>query len=116
MAQNQRYTHHDHIALPVPEGVKSGEPVRVGAYAGVALIDRLPDGTATVWLDGSWEIPVTGTVNPGDLVYIKTDRTLTATAAGNHPWGTAVVAKGTGTAPVEVAPFGHAAYVATASA
>ena len=45
MAMNQRYTHFDHIALTVPEGVKSGQPVRVGAIAGVAQIDRQPDGT-----------------------------------------------------------------------
>ena len=32
MAMNQRYTHFDHIALTVPDGVKSGQPVRVGAY------------------------------------------------------------------------------------
>ena len=34
MAMNQRYTHFDHIALTVPEVVKSGQPVRVGAIAG----------------------------------------------------------------------------------
>ena len=60
MAQNQRYTHFDHIAFTVPEGVKSGEPVRVGAVAGVAKIDRQPDGKATVWLDGSYTIDVSG--------------------------------------------------------
>ena len=39
MAMNQRYTHFDHIALTVPDGVKSGQPVRVGAIAGVASVD-----------------------------------------------------------------------------
>lgn len=116
MAMNQRYTHFKHIAVPVPEGIKSGDPVRVGTIAGVALIDREPDGVATVWLDGSYTIDVAGAVNPGDPVYITSAGKLTATASGNHPWGTAVVAKGTGTGPVEVAPFGHNPLVSTAAA
>ena len=78
MAMNQRYTHFDHIALTVPDGVKSGQPVRVGAIAGVAQIDRQPDGKATVWLDGSHMIDVAGALTEGQVVYIKADRTLTA--------------------------------------
>ena len=107
MAMNQRYTHFDHIALTVPDGVKSGQPVRVGAVAGVAQIDRQPDGKATVWLDGSHELEVSGALTVGQTVYIKADRTLTATATGNKPFGSAVTAKGTGTGPAEVAPLGH---------
>lgn len=106
MAKNQQHAHHNHIALKVPEGTVSGQPVRVGAYAGVALIDHLPDGTATVWLDGSWTIEVAGAAKQGDVVYIKADRSLTTTATGNHPWGVAAADKSTGTAPLEVAPFG----------
>ena len=116
MAMNQRYTHFDHIALTVPEGTKSGQPVRVGAVAGVAQIDRQPDGKATVWLDGSHMIDVAGALTEGQVVYIKTDRTLTATATGNFPFGVAVTAKGTGTGPAEVAPFGHNPAVAVAAA
>lgn len=107
MAQNQRYTHFDHPAFDVPEGVKSGEPVLVGNFAGVAQIDRQPDGKATVWLDGSHELEVSGALTVGQTVYIKADRTLTATATGNKPFGSAVSAKGTGTGPAEVAPLGH---------
>ena len=116
MAMNQRYTHFDHIAFTVPEGVKSGQPVRVGAVAGVAKIDRQPDGKATVWLDGSYTIDVSGALTEGQTVYIKTDGTLTATATGAYPWGVAVLAKGTGTGPAEVAPFGHNPAVAVAAA
>lgn len=116
MAMNQRYTHFDHVAFTVPEGVKSGQPVRVGAVAGVAQIDRQPDGKATVWLDGSYTIDVSGALTEGQTVYIKADRTLTATATGNHPWGVAVLAKGTGAGPAEVAPFGHNPAVAVAAA
>ena len=94
MAMNQRYTHFDHIALTVPDGVKSGQPVRVGAIAGVAQIDRQPDGKATVWLDGSHMVDVAGALTEGQVVYIKADRTLTATATGNYPFGVAVTAIG----------------------
>lgn len=116
MAMNQRYTHCDHIALPVPDGVKSGQPVRVGTFAGVAQIDKQPDGKATVWLDGSHMLEVAGAVTVGQPVYIKTDRTLTATATGNFPFGSALEAKGAGTGLVEVAPYGNQHYVAVAAA
>ena len=89
---------------------------RIGAIAGVAQIDRQPDGKATVWLDGSHMIDVAGALTEGQVVYIKTDRTLTATATGNYPFGVAVTAKGTGTGPAEVAPFGHNPAVAVAAA
>ena len=115
MAKNQQHAHHNHIALKVPEGTVSGRPVRVGAYTGVALIDRLPDGTATVWLDGSWTIDVAGAAKQGDVVYITAAGTLTTTKTGNFPWGTAAADKSTGTAPLEVAPFGKNPASATAA-
>lgn len=108
MAKNQRYTNALHISIPVPEGVKSGEPVKVGQICGVAVIDREADGTATLWLDGSYDLPVTGAVNAvGNPVYITAARALTATAAGNFLFGTALGTKGTGTGPLEVAPIGY---------
>ena len=117
MAMNQRYTHFDHIALTVPEGVKSGQPVRVGAITGFAVIDRQPDGKATIRTNGSKPgVDVAGALTEGQVVYIKSDRTLTATATGNYPFGVAVTAKGTGTGPAEVAPFGHNPAVAVAAA
>ena len=86
------------------------------AYPLSYLAARQPDGKATVWLDGSHELEVSGALTVGQTVYIKADRTLTATATGNNPWGVAVLAKGTGTGPAEVAPFGHNPAVATAAA
>ena len=86
------------------------------SYTGVALIDRLPDGTATVWLDGSWTIDVAGAAKQGDVVYITAAGTLTTTKTGNFPWGTAAADKSTGTAPLEVAPFGKNPAVAVAAA
>lgn len=108
MAKNQRYTNALHISIPVPEGVVSGHPVKVGQICGVAQIDREADGNATVWLDGSWTLDVTGAVaSVGLPVYINSGGTLTATATGNFIWGTSLGTKGTGTGPLEVAPIGY---------
>ena len=49
-----------------------------------------------LWLDGSYELEVTGALVEGQAVYIKNDGTLTATVSGNHPFGTALAAKGSG--------------------
>lgn len=108
MAKNQRYTNALHISAPVPEGTKSGQPVKVGQICGVAITDREADGTATLWLDGSYDLPVAGAVATfGAPVYIKADNTLTATATGNFLFGTALGTKGAGTGPLEVAPIGY---------
>jgi predicted RecA/RadA family phage recombinase len=115
MAKNQRYTHADHISLPVPEDTASGDPVRVGAIAGVAQTDRRADGTATVWLDGSYNLEVTGALTVGQPVYITGAGALTATAGTNYPFGVALVAKGSGAGIAEVAPFGHNPAVAVAA-
>lgn len=115
--QNMGYTHFHTPALPVPEGVKSGQPVRVGAFTGFAVIDRQPDGMATIRLNGSERgVDVAGALTEGQVVYIKSDRTLTATATGNYPFGTAVEAKGTGTGPAHVAPYGNNPLSAVAAA
>lgn len=115
MAKNQRYSHFDHIKLPVPEGTVSGDPVRVGAIAGVAKVDRRADGTATVWLDGSYTIDVAGALTEGQIVYITPEGTLTAaTEAGNFPYGVAATPKTAPAATAEVAPFGHNPDVAVA--
>lgn len=118
MAKNQRHPNGIHISVPVPDGVKSGEPVQIGLIRGVAIIDKVTKtGEATVWLDGSWDIPVAGAVaSVGDPVYIKADRSLTATATGNAFWGVSLATKGTGTAPLEVRPIGYATPTATAGA
>lgn len=110
MAQNQRYTNALHIAVPVPEGTKSGDPVQVGQISGVAQIDRQPDGRATVWLDGSWDIEVAGAVATVGLpIYITSAGALTATAGTNTPWGVALATKTAAAAPLEVAPLGYTA-------
>ena len=107
MAKNQRYSNALHISIPVPEGVKSGDPVQVGNINGVAQIDREADGTATIWLDGSWLIEVTGATTVGAPVYITTDGTLSADEADGTPWGIALANKTATAAPVEVVPLGY---------
>lgn len=106
MAKNQRYTHNDHIALTAPADIASGQPVKIGQYVGVAQTSAKAGERVTVWLNGSYTVPVTGAVAEAGPVYIKADSTLTATATGNYPFGVANAAKGTGTADLEVAPYG----------
>lgn len=115
MAKNQRYTHFDHIALTADRDIKSGDPVRIGAIAGVAQTTAADGERVTVWLDGSYTIDVAGALTEGQTVYITAAGTLTATAGTNNPFGVAVLAKGTGTGPAEVAPFGHNPAVAVAA-
>lgn len=108
MAKNQKYTHNLHIAVTAPRAVKSGEPVIVGQYAGVAKFTAASGAPVTIWLDGSYSIPVEGAVTAYSLVYIKADGTLTSTATGNRAFGIANEAKAaTPAAPVEVAPLGR---------
>lgn len=116
MAMNQRYDRFQHIRVTAPTGgVESGDPVRVGALAGVAKFTAAAGEPVTIWLDGSYNIEVAGALTEGQVVYITSAGALTATAGTNHPWGVAVIAKGTGTAVTEVAPFGHNPAVAVAA-
>lgn len=108
MAKNQRYTHNLHIAVTAPKAVKSGDPVIAGQYAGVAKFDAANGAPVTIWLDGSYMLPVDGAVTAYALVYMKADGTLTSTATGNRAFGIANEAKAAApVAPVEVAPLGR---------
>lgn len=107
MAKNQRYSHNKHIALNATKDVLSGGPVKIGQYVGVALVDAKVGEKVTVWLDGSYDLPVTGVTTEGAIIYIKaTDNTLSVTATGSFPYGVANGAKTAALGPVEVAPFG----------
>jgi len=108
MAKNQRYTNALHISVPAPRDVKSGDPVRVGNICGVAQIDAKSGQKVTVWLDGSYDLPVAGAIpSVGLPVYIKPDGTLSATGTGNYLFGVALGTKAAATGPVEVAPIGY---------
>lgn len=124
MAKNQVFKFVDVLSLPVPEGVKSGEPVILDAdtgWVGVAETDRSEDdgsaisdwdsytyaggnyeGYASVALKGAYTLDVTGAVTPTTPVYITESRTLTATAGTNVRFGYALTTKGSGTGPVTV--------------
>ena len=118
MALNEVFKDADGLSLPVPEGTRSGTPLRIGILNAVAITDEggVEDdrnrvngfsqptggignkpGYTSVKLSGAWRVPVTGATTVGGPVYIKSDGTLTATAAGNQLWGAALRVKGTGT-------------------
>lgn len=98
MAKNSRFGGHRTRSLPVASGVKSGDAVKVGSLVGVALTDRQGDtgaadsgnvtGSATVALDGAWDLEVTGALaSAGTPVYINSSNALTATATDNTLFG-----------------------------
>lgn len=116
MATNGRYSNALHINIPVPSGTVSGGPVKVGQICGVAITDRDADGNATVHLDRSWDVTVTGAVaSVGLPVYITSTNTLTATTTGNFVWGVSLGTKGTGDGPLEVAPVGYTTQTAASA-
>lgn len=107
MAKNQRYTHGNYISVTATKDVASGDAVKVGQIVGVAQIDAKTGDKVTVWLKGSYLLPVTGVTSEGSLVYIKeSDNSLSTTAAGSFPFGFALAAKTSALADVEVVPFG----------
>lgn len=98
MAKNSVYGFTKSQSLPVPADTKSGDPVKSGAYVGVALTDRQvamaanvpntsnPVGNASVALDGTWTLPCADAVaDVGTALYITGAGpfTVTTTASGN---------------------------------
>lgn len=110
MATNEVYRAGTKISLPVPETIKAGAPVRVGAINAVAQTDAgvtgppvVPGGVgnapgyASVARDGAFNLSVTGALTIGQIVYIITaTNLLTATSTGNKIFGVALSAKGAG--------------------
>jgi len=107
MALNQKYSHNDHIALTAPEAITSGQPVKIGAYVGVAQTSAEAGQRVTIWLNGSYMVPVTGAVAEGDQININDTGELVLASAGGTPFGIANLAKADAAkGDVEVAPFG----------
>lgn len=114
MAKNEHLRHANHVSLPVPAGTTSGDPVRVGILNGVAQTNRASStdwaggnksGEATVWLDGSHHLEVTGAIAAvGDAVYILDDGSLAAAQTATEPvFGAALATQaGDGTIPVKI--------------
>ena len=111
MALNQKYTHNDHIALTADKTYKSGDPVAIGAYRGVAQTAAEKGERVTVWLNGSYMLPTTGAAKEGDPIYLTSAGKLTATATGNTFFGVSNGTKGSGDGDLEIAPAGIVAPV-----
>lgn len=107
--KNQRYTNAKHIEVTFPYARLSGEPVRVGSICGVAVNDTLSGARGVIWLDGSYDLQVTGAVATEGLpVYITSAGALNVTSTGNYRFGTSLSTKAGATiGAVEVAPIGY---------
>lgn len=102
MAMNQIYPEARHIAVTAPYAVESGDPVIIGGLAGVAQTSASEGETVTLWLDGSYKLPVTGTPKRGGIVSLN-GKTLTV--GTGDAFGVVISAdRASGTA--EVVPFG----------
>lgn len=104
MALNQRYAENKHIAITAPADITSGDPVSVGCYRGVAQTTAKQGERVTVWLTGSYVLPVTGAAKEGDPVYIKSGK-LSTTAGGDF-FGVSNGVKQSDEGDLEVAPAG----------
>lgn len=109
MAKNMRLPQALHIELPVPANTKSGEIVVAGAFRGIAQTDRDAAGNATVWIDGSAEVTVSGAVaSVGLPVYIAgvgaslRASSATTTATGNTLVGWTLGTKAAADGPLEI--------------
>lgn len=86
------------LSLPVPSGTKSGEPVKVGGFVGVAATDRGAGGNlsthATVLLDGRvFEFDVDGAITSvGTPIYITAARGLQTSSTSADLFGHTVCA------------------------
>lgn len=121
MATNETFRSGTKLSLPVPSGRKSGDPVRIGGLNGVLQTNRAkvdvakynddgtvnasydfgggnPTGSASVWLEGVHDLPVSTTTTRavGDPIYIITAThvlTTTDNSGANPLFGHAVSAK-----------------------
>lgn len=86
MAKNIIFDDGDQLSVVVthPATPKSGDPVRYGEIAGVALTDERADGTTTVKFDGVAEISVKG-INAGGNVAVAAGDKLYYTDADTPP-------------------------------
>jgi len=99
LALNEILKHSQNRSLPVADGAKSGDPVRVGIINGVAQTDegdgQNKNGFASIKSHGAWKVPVTGAVTSiGEPIYIDGTGTLSTTATGDL-WGAALQTQAT---------------------
>lgn len=78
VATNRVKESANRLALPVPDGTVSGDPLVLGALPCVAVTDQdeWTEGEASVQTDGSWRYPVVGddgapaAIEVGDIIYL----------------------------------------------
>lgn len=105
--KNAIFTQALKISLPVPNGTLSGAPVKVGSLIGVCATAEgeggNPEGYASVWREGEYELSVAGAVaSVGLPIYITGSNTLTTTAGTDTLFGYSHGTKATGTGPLAV--------------
>lgn len=114
----------DYLSLPVPDGLKKGDAVRVGGLNGILATDRRPDtdtvtstqgpaygggnprGHASVWLKGGWQFEgiAFAVANGGAPIYITPANALAATdnSGANALYGHALTTKAAAAGPLIV--------------
>lgn len=112
MATNRVREKATRLALPVPVGTLSGDPLVLGGLPCVAVVDRSAwtEGEASVQTDGSFTLAVKGenaagdaAIGVGDILYIDTDGELNADATNGKRFGYALEAVASGaTTDIEV--------------
>lgn len=107
MATNQRFEEVGTLYLPVIADTVSNDPVCVGLIPGVAITDRDAAGSATVAVEGTFDLSVTGAIaSVGLPVFINPTTGALTVAAGTGlvVFGAALATKagGAGVIPVRV--------------
>lgn len=105
MALNRVRAEANQLALPVPDGAESGDPLVIGDLPCVCLVDegQWTEGEATVQCDGSFRLLVGVATDPGDIIYWHdgSPDTLNKTASGGKRFGYALETQ-SGSGEIEV--------------
>lgn len=106
--RNEHFRDADRLSLPVDADTPSGDPVVVGSIIGVTATAEgeggNPDGYASVWTKGAFNLTVSTTVGSVGLALYKAAGTnkLTTTATANTLFGYALETKGSGDGVIPV--------------
>jgi predicted RecA/RadA family phage recombinase len=93
LAKNRVREKATRLALPVPDGTKSGDPLVIGSLPCVAVVDKGAWTTtdASVQTDGSWSFNVIGAnsggnaaIAVGDKLYLQANGTINADSGGKY--------------------------------
>lgn len=102
MATNRIKETGNRLALPVPDGTESGDPLIIGELPCVAVTDadQWTEGEASVQTDGTWSFPVKGegpsaaneAISVGEVLYIDTDGEINSDETAGKRFGYALEA------------------------